>query len=49
MTWQDLCVGVIAIIVTLVVVRRIWRFFICGDTSSSCEGCSKECSHRKKK
>ena len=48
MTWQDWSVAAIAIVVTIILVRRIWRFFVCGDTASSCDGCNKECSHRKR-
>ena len=44
--WQDVAVAVIAIVVGVMVVRRIWRFFVCGD-SCSCADCGKECSHRK--
>lgn len=46
--WQEAVVAVVAIVVCVLVVRRIWRFFICGD-SCSCSECGKECSHRKNK
>lgn len=46
--WQELAVAIIAIVVGVAVVRRVWRFFVCGD-SCSCEDCGKECSHRKSK
>ncbi|MBR4870745.1 MAG: hypothetical protein IKU96_01090 [Alistipes sp.] len=49
MTWQDWSVAAIAVVVAIVLVRRVWRFVVCGDTSSTCEGCNKECSHRKKR
>ena len=44
--WQETVVAVVAIIVGVVVVRRVWRFFVCGD-SCSCSECGKECSHRR--
>jgi hypothetical protein len=48
MTWQEWAVIVIAIIVGVVLTHRIWRFFVCGDTGSSCDSCNKECHHRRK-
>ena len=45
--WQDIVVGGVAIVVGVIVVRRIWRFFVCGD-SCSCQECGKECAHRKR-
>jgi hypothetical protein len=45
-SWQDVVVAVVAIVVGILVVRRVWRFFVCGD-SCSCSDCSKECAHRK--
>ena len=47
-SWQEAVVAVVAVVVGVIVVRRIWRFFVCGD-SCSCSDCSKECSHRKDK
>ncbi|MBO5820101.1 MAG: hypothetical protein J6R02_00745 [Alistipes sp.] len=47
MTWQDWSVAIIAVVVAAILARRIWRFFICGDTTSSCNGCTKQCHHRK--
>ncbi|MBE6203628.1 MAG: FeoB-associated Cys-rich membrane protein [Rikenellaceae bacterium] len=47
MNWQDVIVGVVAIVVVAVIARRVWRFFACRDTSK-CSSCSKECSLRKK-
>ena len=44
--WQDKAVVFIAVVVGVLVVRRILRFFVCGD-SCSCTECSKECEHRK--
>lgn len=44
--WQEALVTVVAIVVGVIVVRRVWRFFVCGD-ACSCSECSKECSHRK--
>lgn len=46
--WQNIVVAVVAIVVGVILVRRIWRFFVCGD-SCSCSECSKECAHRKDK
>ncbi|MBO7283248.1 MAG: hypothetical protein J6U73_07640 [Alistipes sp.] len=46
--WQDKAVVFIAVVVSILVVRRILRFFICGD-SCSCSECGKECSHRRNK
>ena len=45
-SWQEAVVAVVAVVVGVIVVRRIWRFFVCGD-SCSCSDCSKECKHRK--
>ena len=45
--WQEAVVAVVAIVVGVLVVRRVWRFFVCGD-SCSCAECSKECNHRKR-
>ena len=44
--WQETVVAVVAIVVGVLVVRRVWRFFVCGD-SCSCAECDKECSHRR--
>ena len=45
MNWQDLAVAVIAVVVIIALIVRIWRFFTCHETSkwSSCE---KECKLR---
>ena len=48
MNWQDVIVGVVAIVVVAVIARKVWRFFACRDTSR-CSSCSKECSLRNKK
>ena len=45
--WQEAVVTVVAIVVGVIVVRRVWRFFVCGDVCS-CSECGKECGHRKK-
>lgn len=45
--WQETIVAVVAIVVSIVVIRRVWRFFVCGD-SCACSECSKECRHRKR-
>ena len=45
--WQEAVVAVVAIVVGVVVVRRVWHFFVCGD-SYSCSECTKECNHRRK-
>ena len=46
MEWQDWAVAVIGVAVVAAMVYRIWRFFFCGDRSN-CDGCTKECHHRK--
>ena len=46
--WQSVVVAVVAIVVGILVVRRVWRFFLCGD-SCSCSECGKECKHRRVK
>ena len=48
MNWQDVIVGVVAIVVVAVIARKMWHFFVCRDTSK-CSSCSKECSLRKKR
>ena len=45
--WQEAVVAVVAIVVGVIMVRRVWRFFVCGDVCS-CSECGKECGHRKK-
>ena len=47
MGWQDWAVAVVGVAVVVAMIYRMWRFFFCGD-AGSCEGCTKECSHRKK-
>ncbi len=47
MNWQDVIVGVVAIVVVAVIARKMWRFFVCRDTSK-CSSCSKECGMRRK-
>ena len=47
-SWQEVVVAVVAIVVAIIVVRRVWRLFVCGD-SCSCSECGKECAHRKDK
>ena len=44
--WQEAVVAVVAIVVGILIVRRVWRFFICGE-SCSCSECGKECCHRR--
>ena len=45
MGWQEIIVGIVAVVVAIAVAHRVWRFFKCG--ASQCDGCSKECSHRR--
>ena len=45
--WQEVVVATVAIVAGILVIRRVWRFFICGD-SCSCEECGKECARRKR-
>ena len=46
MTWQDWGVAVVAVVVAIILVRRVWRFFACGERNA-CDGCTKECNRRK--
>lgn len=45
MNWQDIIVWIVALVVAIVVARKIWRFFACRD-ASKCSSCSKECRRR---
>ena len=45
MNWQEIVVWAIAVVVAIVVARKIWRFFACRD-SAKCSSCDKECRHR---
>ncbi|MBO5900924.1 MAG: hypothetical protein J6Q36_00730 [Alistipes sp.] len=47
-TWQDLTVWAVAVVVFVLLVVRVWRFFKCRGTTA-CDGCSKECDHRRVK
>ena len=44
--WQEAVVAVVAIVVGVIVARRLWYFFACGS-NCSCSECGKECSHRR--
>lgn len=46
MNWQDWAVAIIAALVGIALIRRIWRFFTCSE-SSACSACNKECNRRK--
>ena len=46
MSWQDWAVAVIAVVVAIALVVRIWRFFTCHN-QSKCSSCDKECKLRK--
>ncbi|MBQ3248511.1 MAG: hypothetical protein IJB03_02480 [Alistipes sp.] len=46
MSSQEWIVLAVAVVVAIVLVRKVWRFFTCGPTSS-CDGCGKDCPHRK--
>ncbi|MBP3547520.1 MAG: hypothetical protein J6J64_02460 [Alistipes sp.] len=48
MSTQEWIVALVAVVVGIVVVHKVVRFFRC-PTESSCDGCSKECSHRRGK
>ncbi|MBO5672538.1 MAG: hypothetical protein J6R81_05135 [Alistipes sp.] len=43
--WQDIVVAIIAIIVAILLIHRVWQFFFCGR-HSACDGCAKECRRR---
>ncbi|MBO7311416.1 MAG: hypothetical protein J6U82_01220 [Alistipes sp.] len=43
---QEIAVIAIAIVVGIILIRRIWNFFFCQE-NSSCAECSKECNRRK--
>ncbi|MBR5853153.1 MAG: hypothetical protein IKY74_03020 [Alistipes sp.] len=45
--WQDVAVVIIAIIVGIVIIHKLWHFFHCGP-QCDCSGCTKECNHRKR-
>ncbi|MBR2429340.1 MAG: hypothetical protein IKB15_05105 [Alistipes sp.] len=47
MTWQDIIVAVVALVVAVVIAMKVWRLFSCRDTSQ-CSSCTKECPLRKK-
>ncbi|MBQ5594907.1 MAG: hypothetical protein IIU78_04280 [Alistipes sp.] len=44
--WQELAVAIIAVVVAIALVRRVWRFFFCNE-GCSCSECNKECNRRK--
>ena len=44
--WQELAVAVIAVVVVIALVRRVWHFFFCNE-GCSCSECNKECNRRK--
>lgn len=46
MNWQEIAVYIIGGLAVVAVVRKLWRLFVCRD-SSACSDCSKECPHRK--
>lgn len=48
MTWQDWTVLAVAVVVSALLVVRVWRFFKCRGTTA-CDGCTKECDHRRVK
>lgn len=45
MSWQEWIIAAIAVVVAIIVARRIWHLFTCGTTQ--CSSCDKECPHRK--
>lgn len=47
MGWQETVVAIVAVVVAVLVIRRVWHFFKCRG-ESACDGCNKECSHRRK-
>lgn len=47
MTWQDIIVAVVALVVAVVIAMKVWRLFSCRDTSQ-CSSCTKECPLRRK-
>lgn len=46
MDWQSVVVGIVAVVVVAVIIRKAWRLFSCRD-ESKCSGCDKDCSLRK--
>ena len=47
-TWQDMTVWAVAVVVFVLLVVRVWRFFKCRGTTA-CDLCDKECDHRRVK
>lgn len=48
MDWQSVVVGIIAVVVVVVIIRKAWRLFSCRD-ESKCMGCNKECSMKEER
>ncbi|MBR2866987.1 MAG: hypothetical protein IKC12_04630 [Alistipes sp.] len=47
MSSQEWIVLAVAVVVGIVLVHKVWHFFTCGPSGGSCDGCSKDCRHRK--